>query len=168
MKRVFIGLIALVSALSFLPVQSTRALASDPKMFISADNTFYAYVKAGEAVSASFLRVDQNEPFDTPREDVTITLDGPGADQQKCVAAKDVAIGQGCTFAPVTAQKTGIWRIQFDVPDTAKAYPEVSPDVHWGRTYLTGRLALNQEPRSKKAVFGRSAIQYASLRQPAI
>lgn len=164
MKRVFIGLIALVSALSFLPVQSTRALAADPKMFISADNTFYAYVKAGETVSASFLRVDQNEPFDTPREDVTITLDGPDANQQKCVAAKDVAIGQGCIFAPVTAQKTGIWRIQFDVPDTAKAYPEVSPDVHWGKNLFTWKIDVKSGAEEQK---GRIWTERYSIRQPA-
>lgn len=163
MKRVFLLLIALVGLASLIPVQSTGALQADPKMFISADNTFYLYVKAGETVSASFLRVNQDEPFDTPREDVTITIDGPSAEQQKCVAAKNVPIGQGCTFAPQTAQKTGIWRVQFEVPATARSYQEVSPDVQWGKNLFSWNITVRAGNEEQK---GRIWTERYSIRQP--
>lgn len=164
MKRVFVFLVALTIAFSLVPLQQAQALSSDTKMFISADNTFYAYIKAGETISASFLRVNQDEPFDTPREDVTITIDGPSAEQQTCVAPKDVPIGQGCTFAPQTAQKTGIWRVQFEVPSTAKSYQEVSPDVQWGKNLFSWNIAVRSGTEEQK---GRIWTERYSIRQPA-
>lgn len=163
MKRVFLFLIAAITALSFVPVRQATALQSDPKMFISADNTFYAYVKAGETVSASFLRVNVDEPFGTSQEDVTITIDAPSVEQQKCVAAKNVPFGQGCVFAPVTAQKTGIWKIQFDVPSTAKSYQEVSPDVQWGKNLFSWAISVKAGTEEQK---GRIWTEKYSIRQP--
>lgn len=164
MKRVFAFLVVLVAAVLLLPVQQSTALSSDSMMFISADNTFYAYVKAGETVSAAFLRVNQDEPFDTPREDVTITIDGPSMEQQKCIAQKNVPIGQGCIFAAQTAQKTGIWRIQFEVPATAKSYQEVSPDVQWGKNLFNWKIDIKAGNEEQK---GRIWTERYSTRQPA-
>lgn len=163
MKRLITALLMAIATLAVAghPVQ---ALSSDPKTFISADNTFYAYVKAGETIEAAFARVDQNEPFNTTREDVTITIDGPGIAQQKCVAVKTVAIGQGCTFVPVTAQKSGIWRIQFDVPEPAKAYPEVSPDVRWGANLFSWNITVKSGSDEQH---GRLWTERYALRQPA-
>ena len=165
MTRFFALLVGCVGLLfCTLVPQTAGAVSSDPKMFISADNTFYAYVKAGETVEASFARVNQEEPFDTPREAITITLDGSGIEQQKCVAAKDVAIGQGCKFTPITAQKSGIWRINFDVPDTAKAYPEVSSDVHWGKNLFSWSIAVKSGDNEQH---GRLWTERYATRQPA-
>jgi len=146
-----------------LPVPSTSALSSDPKLFISADNTFYTYVKAGESISAAFLRVDQHEPFDTVRGDVTITLDGPGAQQEKCVASKDVPVGQGCRFATRTANKTGIWRIQFSVPQDARTYQEVSPDVRWAKNWFNWSITVTNGDGEER---GRTWTERYAIRQP--
>lgn len=158
----------LVIVLAFVAViggaSTTHALSNDPKMFISADNTFYAYVKGGEKISASFARVDQLELFDTLRGDVTVTLDGPQFTQQTCVMKKDVPIGQGCTFAPVTATKTGIWRIQFAVPKEAKTYPEVSPVVRWGKNLFTWNITVTGSEGEER---GRIWTERYAIRQPA-
>jgi hypothetical protein len=163
MKRVLISIVALIGVLSLMPFEQAKALSSDPKMFISADNTFYAYVKAGETVDVSFLRVNQQEPFDTTQEDITITVDGPGVEQQRCVAQKNTPIGKGCVFSPVTAQKTGIWRIQFEVPSTAKSYKEVSSDVQWGKNLFSWNIAIEANGQEQS---GRIWTERYSIRQP--
>jgi hypothetical protein len=158
----------LVIALAFVAVvgggSTTQALSNDPKMFISADNTFYAYVKGGEKISASFDRVNQHEPFDTVRGDVTVTLDGPQFTQQTCVLKKDVAFGQGCSFAPVTATKTGIWRINFVVPEGSKTYPEVSPVVRWAKNWFNWNITVSGSDGEKQ---GRIWTERYAIRQPA-
>lgn len=164
MKRVLAGLLVAFGVVAIAIPSTVGALASDPKLFISGDNTFYAYAKAGETVSASFLRVNQDEPFDTPREDVTITLDGPGVEQQRCVASKNVAVGQGCRFAEQTAQKAGIWRIQFAVPPTAKAYNEVSPAVRWAKNLFSWDISIKSGQTEQK---GRIWTERYAIRQPA-
>ena len=155
--------ILLASSLLLVPA-SAHALSSDPKLFISADNTFYAYVKGGETISAAFLRVNQNEPFDTVRGDVTVTLEGPGAAQKTCVISKDVAIGQGCQFAPVTADKSGIWRVQFSVPANARTYNEVSPTVKWAKNLFNWNITVNGDGGEKH---GRIWTERYAIRQPA-
>lgn len=164
MRRLF--LLSFVFTL-FVVISSSHAVSavsSDPKQFISADNTFYAYVKAGETISSSFARVDQNEPFDTVRGDVVITLDGPGVPQQRCVAPANVAIGQGCQFAAQTAIKTGIWRIQFTVPDSAKTYYEVSPVVRWAKNLFNWNITVKNTDGEQQ---GRVWTERYAIRQPA-
>ncbi|MDB5176763.1 MAG: hypothetical protein JWN75_431 [Candidatus Saccharibacteria bacterium] len=143
---------------------NANALSSDPKLFISADNTFYAYVKAGETISAAFNRVNQDEPFDTTREDITITLDGPGMAQQKCIAPKSVPIGQGCTFAAQAAIKTGIWKIQFAIPATARTYQEVSPAVRWAKNLFNWNITVKGASGEQH---GRVWTERYAIRQPA-
>jgi hypothetical protein len=163
MRRLLLAIILSVAggvAHSFV----VQALSSDPKQFISADNTFYAYVKGGETISAAFLRVNQEEPFDTVRGDVTITLDGPGVPQQKCVAPKDVPIGQGCNFAPQTAPQTGIWRVQFSVPADARTYQEVSPVVRWTKNLFNWSVTVKNSDGEQH---GRVWTERYAIRQPA-
>lgn len=164
MKRVFAALFLFVGSLSMLATPTAGALSSNPKHFISADNTFYAYVKGGESISAAFTRVNQEEPFDTPQEDITITVDGPGVPQQKCVALKNVAIGQGCRFAAQTAQTSGIWRVQFAVPSSAKAYPEVSPTVRWAKNLFSWNINVMSGTTEQH---GRIWMERYAIRQPA-
>ncbi len=164
MRRILIGIIlGLIFATGF-HVPATHALSSDPKLFISADNTFYAYVKAGETINAAFTRANQDEPFDTSREDITITLDGPGMAQQKCVAPKSVPVGQGCNFAPQTALKTGIWKIQFAVPTTARTYQEVSPAVRWAKNLFSWNITVKDANGEQH---GRVWTERYAIRQPA-
>lgn len=164
MKRVFVALFLLIGSLSVSLAPSAHALSSNPKHFISADNTFYAYVKGGESIGATFTRVNQDEPFDTPREDITITIDGPGAAQQKCVIPKNVAIGEGCRFATQTAQTSGVWRVQFAVPATAKTYYEVSPVVRWAKNLFSWNITVSA---GNSEQHGRIWTEQYAIRQPA-
>lgn len=163
MKRLLVAVFVALGILSVATGQTVGALSSDPKHFVSADNTFYAYVKSGETISAAFNRVDQVEQFDTPFEDITITLDGPGVSQQKCVAPKNVAVGQGCRFAAQTAPQTGIWRIQFVVPSTAKSYYEVSPSVRWGKNLFNWNITVKSGGEEQD---GRIWTEQYAIRQP--
>lgn len=164
MRRVLLLLVVSLVGAVGVTAQPAGAVASDDKQFISADNTFYAYVKGGETIGASFLRAAKNEIFATVRGDVTITLDGPEFAQQTCVAKKDVTVGDGCRFAPVTATKTGIWRMQFIAPEGAKSYPEVSPVVKWGGNFFRWNITVKGSAGEEK---GRVWTERYALRQPA-
>lgn len=113
-------------------VGNVSAIGSTPKQAISGDNTFYAYVKAGESISATFSKNDRSEPVGFPKQIVTVTLDGPGLTQQKCEIPKEVALGQGCTFTNVAALQSGVYRVAYVMPTDAPLYKEVSPTVRWG------------------------------------
>jgi len=143
---------------------AAHALTSDSKQFISGDNTFYAYVKGGETISAAFTRVNFDEPFDTVRGDVIVTIDGPNATQQTCVLSKDVPIGQGCKFAAQTAAVSGIWRIQFIAPNGAKSYNQASPNVRWGKNWFTWNITVKSGADEQN---GRIWTEQYNLRQPA-
>lgn len=134
-------------------------------MFISADNTFYAYVKGGEKISAAFARVNYDEPFNTVRGDVTVTLEGPDFKQQTCVMPKDIPFGQGCQFAAQTATKSGIWRVQFIVPKSALVYPEVSSVVHWAKNWFTWNVTVSDSGGNEQ--HGRVWTERYAIRQPA-
>ena len=143
---------------------SSHALASNPKMFISADNTFYAYVKGGETVTTSFLKVDQDEPFGTVRGDVTVTIEAPGLDKQTCTLKKDVAVNQGCNMGPISSVKTGIWKIDFAVPADAKTYQEVSPVVKWAKNMFKWNITVANNGVEQH---GRLWTERYAIRQPA-
>lgn len=163
MIRLLIGGIFLtLSSVMMLPL-TVHALSSNPKMFISADNTFYAYVKAGETISAAFLRVNAHEPFDTVRGDVKITMEGPDAQPQTCIASKDVPVGQGCRFVNQTAAKSGIWRIKFEVPENARTYPEVSPAVRWAKNWFNWNIVVSGFEGEEH---GRVWTERYAIRQP--
>lgn len=163
MKRLFAGLLLTFGALFALVPQSANALSNDPKLFISADNTFYAYVKSGETIGTSFIKANWTEPFSTTQEDVTVTLDGPGVSQQKCVIPKNVAVGQGCRIADQTAEKSGVWRVQFSVPKPAKTYDEVSPTVKWGGNWFNWTINVKSGQTEQK---GRIWTERYAIRQP--
>jgi hypothetical protein len=162
-RRLFVVGALLVGCLSFL-VSPAHALSSDPKMYISADNTFYAYVKGGETISAAFTRVNIEEPFDTVRGDVTVTLEGPGVPVQTCILKKDVPVGQGCQFAAQTAATSGIWRVQFMVPAGARTYQEVSPVVRWGKNLFGWSITVGGSGGEQH---GRIWTERYAIRQPA-
>ncbi len=132
MRRLLLAIVLMTVGATVVTVTSSYALSNDPKQFIKADNTFYAYVKGGEKISASFLRAAIEGDGGT-KKNVTVTLDGPEVKQQKCTIANNVAVGKGCIFTPQTATVSGIWRIQFIAPSDASPYPEVHPVVRWGK-----------------------------------
>ncbi len=143
MKR-FITLVLFAVFGALAVSQSVNAVSSDPNHFISGDNTFYAYVKAGEKLSASFIRTEYEHPqaLYPKAEDITVTIDGPDVKQQKCILKKSVAIGQGCTFAARTATKTGVWRVQVSAPDTAVTFKEGADDIHWGKYFFRWNITV--------------------------
>lgn len=145
-------------------VYPAGALASNPKLFVSADNTFFVYARGGEKISAAFTRSSQKEESGIPAEDVTVTLDGPGLAAQRCVLAKAVTVGQGCGFTNVVAPKTGVYRVQFKLPDTARIYAEVTPTVHWGANLFSWNISVADESGAKS---GRVWSELYAIRQPA-
>ncbi len=144
-------------------VHSAGAISSDPKMFISGDNTFYAYVKAGEKISASFSKSGQVEPLGLTAEAVTVTLDGPSLPQQKCTIDKTVAVGGGCGFKDVVAPQTGVYRIDFKLPATATLYQQVSPTVRWNRNMFSWNVTVSEGAVAKA---GRVWSEQYAIRQP--
>lgn len=142
---------------------SVGAVASDPKMFISADNTFYAYAKAGEKISVAFEKTSQIEPGGLAKHDVAVSLEGPGLTTQTCTISKDVAVGKGCSFSDVVAPQTGVYRIGFRLPNGALPYPEVSPQVKWGGNLFSWNVTV-KEGGSEKT--GRVWSELYAVRQP--
>ena len=147
-----------------LSAQSGYALSSNPKMFISADNTFYIYAKGGETLSATFTRVAEEEVFGTVRGDVNVTVEGPSFTKQSCVLKAAVPVGQGCSFNNLAVPATGIWRITFTVPPTANSYPEVSPTVKWAKNFFKWSISVNKDGVEQK---GRIWTEQYAIRQPA-
>lgn len=164
MRRFLVALALVVAALAggATPVQ---AYQSDGKQFVSADNVFYAYVKAGEKLSASFLRDMHEEGIGSaPRAKITITIDAPGMKQQKCVLAADVAVGKGCVFPAKAAKQTGIWRISFLLPKSAPIYDEVSPAVRWGKNFFAWNITVLSNKDKEQT--GRLWTERYAFRQP--
>jgi len=144
-----------------LPV---AAYSSDGKQFINADNTFYAYVKSGETLSADFVRVAGDSAFDNIPGPVTFVIDGLGVAEQRCTAPANVAIGKGCHFAAQTASKSGIWRIQLIPPTNAKVYNEAAPNVHWGGSWFSWNITVDAGTTEQH---GRLWTEQYNLRQHA-
>lgn len=161
-------LIAIVLSVAWVLVGHTlgvHALSSDPKQFINADNTFYAYVNGGETIGASFTRVDQySTTVPTVTGTVTVTLDGPGIKQQTCSLPVNIPVGQGCQFATQTASASGIWRIQFIAPPDAKPYAQVSPTVRWVNDMFSWNITVSAANGEQH---GRVWTESYALRQPA-
>lgn len=164
MRYRFIIAVLGVLLLSFtLGLQDARAYSPGPKQFINADNTFYVYVKAGEKVSASFLRFVHEEIFNTIRGDVAVTIEGPDIQPETCILSKDLASGQGCRFEPKQATKTGIWRVNFQAPEGSNTFDQVSPTVRWTKNWFNWNITVMGENGESK---GRIWTERYALRQP--
>lgn len=136
MGRIFVVITFLVGSLALLISQSAAAFTVDTKQYVNAENTFYAYVRGGESIDASFIRANL-DAVSGSKQPVTITIEGPDAKQQKCTITINTKVNQGCSFKPQVATKSGIWRMQLITPSDARLYPEVHPTVKWGRYALT-------------------------------
>lgn len=144
-------------------LQDAGAYSPGPKQFINADNTFYVYVKAGEKVSASFLRFVHEEIFNTIRGDIAVTIEGPDIQPETCILSKDLASGQGCRFEPKQATKTGIWRVNFQAPEGSNTFDQVSPTVRWTKNWFSWNITVMGENGESK---GRIWTERYALRQP--
>lgn len=162
-RRLLIAtLIGLFTYIIQIP-NNAQAYTPGSKQFINADNTFNVYVKAGEKISASFLRFDFQEPLDTVRGDVTVTIEGPDVKSETCVLAKDVPVDQGCTFSPRQAPVTGVWQVKFQVPDGSSTFEEVSPDVRWTKNMFRWSISVTGNEGEER---GRIWTERYALRQP--
>lgn len=164
MKRVL--LFAIFTAFTaLLGTHTSSALSSDPNHFISGDNTFYAYVKAGEKISAEFLR----EPYldahalHAREGKLTITVDGPDMKQQKCIIDIDVQVGEGCIFKARTAKTSGVWRIEVKAPDDAVTFKQGSPDIRWVRKFFNWKIVVSGSEGEES---GRIWTDRYAFRQP--
>ncbi len=149
---------------ALLSAKSVGAIASNPKMLISADNTFYMYVKGGEKLSVAFNKSPEIEPGGQPRHDIAVSIDGPGLATEICTIPKDVAIGKGCEFKDVVAPQTGVYRVVFKLPDAAEPYKEVSPTVKWGGNLFSWSIAVRDGATEKQ---GRVWSELYAVRQSA-
>jgi hypothetical protein len=161
--RLIIAVLGVLLVSFSLGPQDARAYSPGPKQFINADNTFYVYVKAGEKVSASFLRFVHEEIFNTTRGDVAVTIEGPDIQPETCILSKDLTSGQGCRFEPKQATKTGIWRVNFQVPEGSNTFDQVSPTVRWTKNWFSWNITVMGENGESN---GRIWTERYALRQP--
>lgn len=163
MRRLLLAIVLSVAWVASCYPVASHALTSDGKRFVAADNTFYSYVKAGEKISVSFLRSQYIQKTGMPITDTTVTVDGPGMKQKKCVLKSDVRVGSGCTFAPIIAGKTGIWRIVFAPGKDAKPFEEASPDVRWQKNLFNWNVTVTGSDGEQR---GRTWTEKYAFRQP--
>lgn len=167
MKRIRLFQYALVSLMVIVGLAAVAphagALPSNKKMFVSGDNEFFIYAKGGEKITANFIRSDQREPGGIPPEDIAVMLEGPDLQPQRCTLLKAVAIGEGCGFSNLLAPKTGVYKLSFKLPDTARLYAEVSPNVRWGGNLFSWNIAVADETGVKT---GRIWSELYAVRQP--
>ena len=162
MGKFFYGILVSVG-LAALSAPLAGAFSSDPRTFVSGDNTFYAYVETGEKVNIGFAKSEHREPSGMAPKPITVTVNAPGAQPQTCVIPVNVPIGQGCNMA-LTAVKNGIWRINFQLPQDAHVHPEVSSNVRWNGNLFSWNVTVSEGGIEKK---GRLWSELYAIRQPA-
>jgi hypothetical protein len=141
-----------------------HAFSSNPKTYITGDNTFYVYVVSGEKVNINFTHANQAEPTGIQPQPVTVTVDAPGEQQKTCLMPANIPIGQGCNFSNLVASKTGIWRVVFGLPSNAHVHPEVASSVHWGANHFSWNITVSDSTGEKP---GRTWSELYAIRQPA-
>jgi hypothetical protein len=172
MKHIVVHRISLKALFAFVVIvfasvgafgHTVGATSSNSRLFVSADNTFFVYARGGEKITANFTRSSEKETTEILPEVVTVVLDGPSLDPQQCTLAKDIKTGDGCGFSDVTAPQTGIYRVQFKLPETAKVYAQVSPNVRWGANMFSWKVTVSDNGIEKT---GRIWSEFYAVRQP--
>jgi len=162
MHRILLAFILGVVGALGVSTQTAHALSSDPKHFVGADNTFYAYVKAGEKIGAEFVRSPYTQEGHSA--DITVSIEGPGVERKNCVLKRDFAIGSGCVFKPIIATKSGIWRIVMAPGKNAKPFPELSSEVRWVRNLYSWKIEVTDSKNVEQK--GRIWTDRYAFRQP--
>lgn len=99
------------------------------------DQSFYAYVGAGESLDVSFT---QASPGSQP---VSITVSSPTAAGAPCVVPAASANGVKCAVTDLTSATPGIWKIDFDATSDNQRYTydivvrDAADDVVTGRIW---------------------------------
>lgn len=140
------------------------AFSSNPKTFVSADNTFYAYVESGEKLNINFTKVNEVGGGTINKELVTVIVNAPGMDQKTCTIAADAQNGQGCNFKDLIAVKDGIWQIVFKLPDNAHVHNGVVSSVKWGANHFNWNITVSDSVGERK---GRLWSELYAIVQPA-
>ncbi|TDE11426.1 LPXTG cell wall anchor domain-containing protein [Jiangella asiatica] len=103
---------------------------------VRQDNTFYAYVGAGENIDIDFAKVGNA----TNAGDVEITVRGPGGVVQTCTALEADPAGSGCSWTDLTSSTEGVWQVDFEpVAATGDRY-EWDIQVQSGAATIDGRV----------------------------
>jgi len=164
MKQFVFAIMITIAAVLLGNAQAASALTSHPKTSIAGDNTFFAYVIAGEKVTIDFTKINLPEPTPIPREAIEVAVEAPGMDKKVCSIPATVADGGGCSFDALTAPKTGIWKISFRLPSTAHVHGDVASSVHWGSNDFSWKIDIKDSVGEKK---GRVWSELYAIRQPA-
>jgi uncharacterized repeat protein (TIGR01451 family) len=117
-RSVAAGLTALLGATLLVGIGATSASASAnyPSSRIYLDQTFYAYVGAGETLDVTF---SQTTPSSSP---VTITISDPTTAGVPCVVPGGSANGIMCAATGLSSTTAGVWTIQFDPTSDNQRY----------------------------------------------
>lgn len=163
-KLKYIAAIMALFAAVFAAAPHVSAFSSNPKTFITGDNVFYIYAVSGEKVNINFTKENQSEPTGIQPQQVIVSVDAPGEQQKNCIMPAKIPVGQGCNFGTLTASKTGIWRVTFDLPDNAHVHPEVASSVRWGANHFSWNITVADSAGEKQ---GRTWSELYAIRQPA-
>jgi uncharacterized repeat protein (TIGR01451 family) len=120
---------------AFMPTSPAAAAETPGDSFIRQDNTFYAYVGAGENLDVQFSKFAALGGASA----VTVTVQGPGGVTQTCTKQSADAPGTACTFSNLTSATPGIWAITFN-PVATSDYYNWTINVQRGTTTIPGRV----------------------------
>ncbi|GAA4427248.1 hypothetical protein GCM10023169_26970 [Georgenia halophila] len=104
--------------------------------WIRTENTFYAYVAAGENLDISFAKhADGNN--DT---DADVTVRGPGGVMETCTALAADGADSGCSWTDLSSGTPGIWQIDFTPVGETSDFYDWTIDVQDGSGTISGRV----------------------------
>lgn len=92
-----------------VPAVPASAESNVPTAGIRAENTFYAYVGAGESLDARFV---QSGEF-TSGAATTVTVNRPGGAPVSCVIPATAPAGFTCGWSNLASPEPGIWSISY-------------------------------------------------------
>lgn len=118
-----------------MPTTAVHAETSPPTTMVRADNTFYAYVGAGETLDVSFM---QAAPVGFTQS--TITVNRPGAAAESCVITVAAPLGFECAWTGETAATAGIWSVTYDALGVQGRYTTWDITVRQAGTEVPGRV----------------------------
>lgn len=100
------------------PAEASSASSTTDTPRTSGWQRWYAYVKAGEKVTAkmTFSRAPLHDQIGTAA-DQTVTLEGPGYAKRTCKIAEKAKAGDFCFGTAITAKKSGVFILTSDTPD---------------------------------------------------
>jgi len=135
--RLIAGALAVLLVAGLLVTVGATSSASAVTHFANSrlfmDQTFYAYVGAGETLNATFTQtVAANEP-------VNVRIYDPAGDLTSCTIAASSPNSSACTSTGLSSTTVGVWKIEFDTISDVQRYT-YDITVRNGATPVTGRI----------------------------